>query len=84
MACFSHTTYPFTHTNTQPFYSHYTANLVLADRYHPQIRTGGFCWSKFTAHMSCWWELALLLQLLPFYGSLDFVGGYPGKPAPER
>ena len=33
-----------------------------------------------------WWEeqkIAVLLQQ-PFYGSLDFVQDYPGKPVPER
>ena len=29
-------------------------------------------------------HISLLLQLQPFYGSLDFVRDYPGKPVPER
>jgi len=33
----------------QPFYGHYTGQLVLAN--NPQLRTRGFRWNKFTTHM---------------------------------
>jgi len=39
-------------------YAHYTGQPVLAST---QLRTGGFCWSKFLLPACCcWWQLAHL------------------------
>ena len=35
-------------------------------------------------HQANYPDLLLLLLLQPFYGSLDFVRDYAGKPVPER
>jgi len=42
-----------------PLNGHYTGQWTTCVSWHPQLRTGGFCWSKvLLSACPCWWQLA--------------------------
>jgi len=52
-----------------PFYSHYTGQPALAG--NPQLRTGGFCWSKILLPAVNVMSMSVKIQNEWFDGQLD-------------